>query len=375
MIVMRRLPVGWCARQSKTLVGGVCRAMSSGDSEVLLDSVGNKGVITLNRPKALNALNLTMVRKITAALRDWESSKSLVIIKGAGEKAFCAGGDVRAVTEAGLRGDKLGEDFFKEEFTLNSLIGTYHIPYVSFIDKITMGGGVGLSVHGAYRVATERTLVAMPESAIGFICDVGGSYFLPRLGGKLGLFLGLTGHRLKGSDVLKAGIATHYVESSQLDDLERSLLEKGNTVRDIEKILGEFSQRDVAEFSLLPHLKQINHCFSAPTVEDIIMRLKEEGSEWSLGMLQVLQKVSPTSLKLIKRTLEEGATKSLQDCLINEFRVACHCLKGHDFFEGVRALLIDKDKPKWKPASLEEVTDDFVASFFAPLPPDQELVL
>nr|CAD7458054.1 unnamed protein product [Timema tahoe] len=350
------------------------RTMSYSTDEVLLQTVKNKGIITLNRPKALNALNLSMVRQIIPALREWEKDKNLVLIKGAGEKAFCAGGDVRAVVESSLKKDKLGQDFFKEEYTLNSIIGTYHIPYIAFIDKITMGGGVGLSVHGKYRVATERTLFAMPESAIGFFCDVGGSYFLPRLGGKLGLYLGLTGTRLKGGDVLKAGIATHYCESSQLDQLEKELLDHGNSSADVEKILQTFS-KPVNGFSLAIYKKQINQCFSAPTVEEILARLQDDGSDWATSTLATLKKVSPTSLKVIKKLIEEGSTKSLQDCLAMEYRAACQFLESiSDFHEGVRAVLIDKDQtPKWKPATLEEVTDELVERYFAPLPPDQEL--
>lgn len=184
------------AKTSALIIKNNTRALSSLTDVVLTEEFGRTGVITLNRQKALNAINLEMVRKIYEPLKKWENSMKLVIIKGAGEKSFCAGGDVRTLVENGLTEDSIS--FFREEYTLNHLIGTYKIPYVAFIDGITMGGGVGLSVHGKYRVATERTLYAMPETAIGLFPDVGGSHFLPRLKGKIGLYLGLTGFRLKG---------------------------------------------------------------------------------------------------------------------------------------------------------------------------------
>ncbi|XP_049939376.1 3-hydroxyisobutyryl-CoA hydrolase, mitochondrial isoform X1 [Schistocerca serialis cubense] len=356
------------------------RQMSStSENDVIIESVNDKGVITLNRPKALNALNLSMIRKIFPTMKNWEKEKSLVIMKGTGEKAFCAGGDVRAVTEAGIKGTNLGRDFFREEYTLNSLIGTYHIPYVAFIDGITMGGGVGLSVHGHFRVATERTLFAMPETAIGLFPDVGGSYFLPRLGGKLGLYLALTGYRLKGLDVLKAGIATHFCDSGKLVDLLDSLLKCPGTQNAVEEVLNKFSKSSTSktsEFSLTPYMSIIDSCFSAPTVEEILERLRAEGSEWSLKTIETLNNMSPTSLKVTKKQLEEGEGKSLLDCLKMEYRLAVHACEGHDFYEGVKALLIDKGrKPNWKPSTLSEVTDEFVDAQFAPLSSGEELKL
>lgn len=352
---------------------------SSSENDVIFESLNDKGVITLNRPKALNALNLSMIRKIFPTMKDWEKEKSLVIMKGAGDKAFCAGGDVRAVTEAGMKGTNLGKDFFREEYTLNALIGTYHVPYVAFIDGITMGGGVGLSVHGHFRVATERTLLAMPETAIGLFPDVGGSHFLPRLGGKLGLYLALTGYRLKGLDVLKAGIATHFCDSSKLSDLLDSLLKCPGSQNAVEEVLNKFSKSSIpktSEFSLSQHMSKIDSCFSAPTVEEILERLKAEGSEWSIKTIQTLNNMSPTSMKVTKKQLEEGEGKSLLDCLKMEYRLAVRACEGLDFYEGVKALLIDKGrKPNWKPATLSEVTDEFIQAQFSPLPPGEELEL
>lgn len=340
--------------------------------DVVFQNIGKKGVITLNRPKALNALDLSMVSKLYPTLEAWQHEKSLIIIKGAGGKAFCAGGDVKSIALAGMKGDKLGNTFFDLEYKTDGLIGRLKIPYVAIIDGIVMGGGVGLSVHGPYRVATERSLFAMPETQIGLFPDVGGSYFLPRMAGKLGSFLALTGHRLKGGDLLKAGIATHYVDSQNLEKLEEDLLQTNNQDA-VERVLLEHS-KDVGEFTLAPYLDKINNCFSAPTVEEIIERLQKDGSEWSDNTLKLLSKMSPTSLKVTLKQLDYGAKMNLNECLQMEYRIAVNCLANKDFYEGVRALLIDKDQnPKWNPADLSGVTTALVDSHFARLSDDQEL--
>lgn len=348
------------------------------ENDVLLEDVGDKGVIVLNRPKALNALNTSMVDKIYAGLTKWESSKKLVIIEGSGGKAFCAGGDVKtivtALNEPG--GEILGQSFFRKEYTLNHLIGTYKVPYVALLNGITMGGGVGLSVHGKYRVATENTLFAMPETAIGLFPDVGGTYFLPKLQGKLGLYLGLTGDRLKGVDVHLAGIATHFVPSERLPELKEELI-KINTPN-VGEILNKYHlKKSQQEFCLSPHLEQINSCFSASSVEQIIERLKKDGSEWAEKTIKTLLRMSPTSLKVTMSAIEKGKTLRLADALQMEYRLSCRVLyKNSDFYEGVRALLVDKDQnPKWNPKSLSEVTDVNVNQRFAPLPPEKELSL
>lgn len=310
-------------------------------------------------------------RNIYEKLKPWESTKNLVIIRGVGEKAFCAGGDVRAIVEAGPTEES--KSFFREEYRLNALIGNYKKPYVAIIDGITMGGGVGLSVHGKYRVATERTLFAMPETAIGLFPDVGGGYFLPRMKGKLGLYLGLTGYRLRGQDVKKAGVATHYVDSSKVPELEKTLLDSkdGN---DVDEILKSFDTENETPFVLEKHLPLINRCFSANRVKEIISNLKEDESEFALKTLEMLSKMSPTSLKITKRQLDYGAELDLKECLKMEYRLAVHHTEKSDFKEGVRALLIDKDqKPKWNPRTIEEVTYAHVDSFFEQLPPNEEL--
>uniref|UniRef100_A0A671L4Z7 3-hydroxyisobutyryl-CoA hydrolase n=1 Tax=Sinocyclocheilus anshuiensis TaxID=1608454 RepID=A0A671L4Z7_9TELE len=327
-------------------------------SEVLFEKVGNAGVITLNRPKALNALNLTMIRHIYPQLKKWvkDSETDLVIIKGAGEKAFCAGGDIRAVSEAGKAGDSLTQDLFREEYILNNTIGTYQKPYVALIDGITMGGGVGLSVHGRFRVATEKTLFAMPETGIGLFPDVGGGYFLPRLQGKLGLFLALTGFRLKGRDVQRVGVATHFLQSDKIVSLEKDLVD-----------LKTPSNSDVAQL-LDSYQEQVCGKNRPGSVEEIMENLKKDGSAFALKQTETLAKMSPTSLKLTFRQIQEGARMSLQEVLVMEYRLSQACMRGHDFYEGVRAVLIDKHQsPKWKPSTLSGVSEQAIEECFSSL--------
>ncbi|XP_073329813.1 3-hydroxyisobutyryl-CoA hydrolase, mitochondrial [Pagrus major] len=345
------------------------------EPEVLLEKVGNAGVITINRPKVLNALNLTMIRQIYPQLKKWENDKEtdVVIIKGAGGKAFCAGGDIRAVTDAGKVGDSLAEDFFREEYVLNNAIGSCRKPYIALIDGITMGGGVGLSVHGRFRVATEKTLFAMPETAIGLFPDVGGGYFLPRLRGKLGLFLALTGFRLRGRDVQRAGVATHFVESKKIPDLEKELVDlKSPSAEDVSKVLDSFQNQSSLDsekpFVLEKHISDIDRLFSSSSVEGIVQNLKADGSEFANKQAETLSKMSPTSLKITYKQLKEGATLSLADVLVMEYRLSQACMRGCDFYEGVRAVLVDKDQsPKWSPSTLEGVSDQMVEQCFSSL--------
>uniref|UniRef100_A0A8C1CXE7 3-hydroxyisobutyryl-CoA hydrolase n=1 Tax=Cyprinus carpio carpio TaxID=630221 RepID=A0A8C1CXE7_CYPCA len=306
-------------------------------SEVLFEKVGNAGVITLNRPKALNALNLTMIRHIYPQLKKWDkdSETDLVIIKGAGDKAFCAGGDIR---------------------------GTYQKPYVALIDGITMGGGVGLSIHGRFRVATEKTLFAMPETGIGLFPDVGGGYFLPRLQGKLGLFLALTGFRLKGRDVQRVGLATHFVQSDKIVSLQKDLVDlKSPSNSDVMGFLYMFVFVGLLLFCCF-------RLFSAGSVEEIMENLKKDGSAFALKQTETLAKMSPTSLKLTFRQIQEGERMSLQEVLVMEYRLSQACMRGNDFYEGVRAVLIDKDQsPKWKPSTLSGVSEQAIEECFSSL--------
>lgn len=300
--------------------------------EVLFEVKDDVGFITLNRPRVLNSLNENMVKMIYKQLKDWERSCYAVIVQGAGGKAFCAGGDVVAAT----KDINYGKSFFRNEYKLNYLIGNYRIPYISILDGITMGGGVGISVHGKYRIATEKTLFAMPETAIGLFPDVGGSYVLPRLPGYLGLYLGLTGLRIQGADVVNIGIATHFVFSKDVskfidqflksDPFEIKEFLRQNTV-DVSRTKMQFGEQ----------LTKVDGYFSGDRVEDIIGELWREGTMWSKDIAGMIQKNSPTALKLTKLELEMGAKMDLKDCLKMEYRLACAALDrkiSPDFYEG-----------------------------------------
>lgn len=353
----------------------------SDTNEILLERHGDKGVITLNRPKALNAINFEMATKLKSGLAVWDSDSQIrmVLMKSASEKAFCAGGDVKRVCTAGAEDARR---FFRLEYTVNNMIGSLSMPYVALIDGIVMGGGCGLSVHGNFRVVTEKALFAMPETAIGLFPDVGASHFLNKLPGSLGLYFGLTGQRLSGRDLFKAGIATHFIPSDKLKGLEDDLmrLEKPDLLK-IDRILGKHQEQWQdeyrKEFSLKPHIGRINSIFGqANRVEDIISGLEKDNSEWSRKHLEILSKMSPTSLKLTFEQLRRGKSMTLPECLKMEFRLVSRVLERQEFFEGVRALLVEKDnKPQWNPAKLEQVNDKDIQAFFEQLPNQEELKL
>lgn len=373
------------ANGKNNIMRKVFNSQSSASSEaekfVLLDRHNNKGVITLNRPKALNALNLEMAQRLEAGLRVWDNDSqiNMVVIKSASEKAFCAGGDVKAITTAG---PEEGKKFFRQEYTLNNVIGALSVPYVALIDGIVMGGGCGLSVHGNFRVVTEKALFAMPETAIGLFPDVGASHFLNKLPGSLGLYFGLTGQRLAGRDLFKAGIATHFVPSDKIKTLEEEILriEKPDLLK-IDRVLQKYQEQWEdeyrKEFSLKPHIGRINSIFGqAATVEDIVKGLEKDNSEWARKHVEILNRMSPTSLKLTFEQLKRAKTMTLPECLKMEFRLASRVLENTEFREGVRAMLIEKDnKPKWSPAKLEEVKEVQINAYFEPLPYNLELQL
>jgi 3-hydroxyisobutyryl-CoA hydrolase len=370
-----------CLRPPSFLSQITKRTMSSTESEVLFDCDGAARIITLNRPKALNALNLSMVRQIYSQMKKWlnDDKAGLVFIKGAGEKAFCAGGDVLSVTQSAKSGGTIHKEFFREEYMLNFLIGTYKLPYVALIDGITMGGGCGLSIHGDFRVATEKTLLAMPETALGLFPDVGGSFFLPRLPGKLGMMLALTGYRLKGADVFHSGLATHYVESKNIAEIENELIKlpksKCNNER-IETILNKFTPEHVPGFSLQSHLETINTTFNGKSVENIIEKLNAKGDDFSKKQVDELMKMSPTSLKVTYQQLINGSVSDFPSVFTMEHRMGYHFLEANDFYEGCRAILIDKDRnPKWKPSKIEDVSVDTVNKYFGPVHGVEDLIL
>lgn len=341
--------------------------------EVQFETRGRLGLITLTRPKALNAINTGMCAAILDQLEAWETDDAIgvVAIQGEGERAFCAGGDVVGLHRAGKAGSADWEEFFATEYRMNHKIGTYAKPYVAILDGITMGGGVGLSIHAPYRIATENTLFAMPETGIGLIPDVGGTHALPRLPGELGAYLGLTGARLKAEDCLYAGIATHYTAAANVPGLLTELAQPVDTPADV---IEQFEAAPEQPPTIEAHRAAIDGHFAGPRVEDIMASLSM-GDEWAEGQRDILMRMSPTSMKLTLRALREGATDDLAGCLKREYRLVGNIKNGHDFFEGVRAQLIDKDrKPRWDPSNLRDVTDDMVASYFEK-PPHGDLKL
>ncbi len=344
----------------------------SESNEIIFEQKNQLGVITLNRPKALNALTHEMAIALTDQLNAWAKDDGIkaVLIKGAGEKAFCAGGDVVKLYQEGKAGGDYPYKFYHDEYVGNATIKHFPKPYVAFVDGIVMGGGVGVSVHGSHRIATEKTMFAMPESGIGLFPDVGGTYFLPRCPGELGMYLGLTGARLKGGDVVYAGVATHYMNSQDLEGLENSLASmtfSADPLGDIDQMINVFLG-DPGESKIKAEMADINRHFAHDTVEDILESLDADGGEWAVKVAAGLRAKSPTSMKIAARQIREGAKLSFDDCMKLEWRMVNRIIKGKDFYEGVRALLIDKDQnPSWNPANLDDVSQADIDAYFAPL--------
>ena len=349
------------------------------DAEILFEVKDGLGVITLHRPKALNALTLGMIRELEKTIPGWERDPAIkaVVLKGAGDRAFCAGGDVAGLYRE-MREDPTGtlrRDFFREEYIINRRIYRYAKPWISLIDGIDMGGGVGLSVHGSHSVASERFLFAMPETTIGLFPDVGGGYFLSRLPGALGTFLALSSHRLKAADALWADIVDAHVPSARLGELEAALgaadLAGADADRKVDRVIARFGA-DTGPASLPAMMRDIDRCFSAQSLGDIVAALKKHGSGWAEGQLAALMKLSPTSMAITLEQLRRCANRSFEDSMTIEYRMSQRCMQpDHDFFEGVRALLIDKDqRPKWNPPTIEAVTPAMVEAHFKPVSND-----
>lgn len=345
--------------------------------EINFSTDGGLATIEMTRPKALNALTHGMVKEMAAKLDAWEHDDAIgaVVIKGAGEKAFCAGGDVRAVwrsvvQENGGKPSELSKTFFFDEYRLNHQIHAFSKPFVALIDGVTMGGGVGVSIHGSHRIATERLMFAMPETAIGLFPDVGGGWFLPRLPGETGTYLALTGARLDAAGACALGIATHCVPSSRLEGFEAqvgSAIAAGSPARTAVNDVLERLAESPGPDPLAANRAIIDSCFSAATVEGIIDALSAEGSDFARETRDALLGKSPTSMKISLELMRRGREASnLADVLLLEYRLSQACMAGHDYYEGIRAVLVDKDHaPKWQPATLAEVGDDIVAAHFA----------
>ena len=350
--------------------------MSSDD--LLFERRGAAGLITLNRPHALNAVSLAMVRELTRQLAEWETDPAVtrVIVASRDPRAFSAGGDVRALYDLGRAGrfdEALG--YFREEYALNTHIKSYRKPYVALIDGIVMGGGVGISVHGSHRVAGDKFAFAMPEVGIGFFPDVGATWFLPRLPGRLGTYCALTGERLDGADAVVAGIATHRVPSARFPNLIESLCDADP----VEESLAACTQSP-ARGAAAARRNAITALFEADQVEEILGALDAEGAmqgpnaAFAAETAALMRTKSPTSLKLALAQMRRGATLDFAECMRTEFRIVSRVVRGHDFYEGVRAVIIDKDQaPQWQPATLAAVDPAEVERHFAPVAHELEL--
>jgi enoyl-CoA hydratase len=337
----------------------------SDETEVLFEKRGVLGLITLNRPKALNALTHGMCVSMKAQLDSWakDDSVKVVVVRGAGDRAFCAGGDIRALYDSGKAGSPYALDFYRDEYRLNAAIKHFPKPYIALIHGFDMGGGVGVSINGSHRVAGETMVFAMPETGIGLFPDVGGSYFLPRCPGQIGMYLGLSGARLKAADSLYAGIATHFVPTEKWDGLVNTLAGGAEAQAAIGAV-----QDTVPDTFLSEHRAAIDRIFGGNSLEEILSSLDAEHEDWADDCARTIRAKSPTSLKLAFRQLREGAKLEFDDCMRMEFRLVNRVVAGHEFYEGVRATIIDKDgAPKWQPADLAQVSDADIAAYFAPL--------
>ena len=340
--------------------------MTPTTDDVLFDRRGGLGIVTLNRPGALNALTLAMVDALHPQLDEWANDERIVavLIRGAGEKAFCAGGDVRGLWRDARDGDIGALDaFYEREYALNRAIAAYPKPYVALIDGITMGGGVGVSVHGRYRIATEATVFAMPETGIGFFPDVGGTHFLPRCPGEIGMYLGLTGARLKAADAIYAGIATHYMARAATDDLLAALADAADA-HGVARILDELSG-DPGSADLAGARQSIDRIYAADSLAGVIAALTADTATGETA--RMLSEKSPLALAVTFRQLRAGRTLDLAGAFDLERRLARRMALAGDFVEGVRALLIDKDRaPRWRHADVAAVDPAEVDALFAP---------
>jgi len=350
------------------------------EPEVILEQKGPAGVITLNRPKALNALNLPMVRAMMPQLRAWAKDAAItrVVIRAVGEKAFCAGGDVRTLYDLGRAGRTAEAlDFWREEYVLNHYIGTFPKPYVALVDGICMGGGFGLSAHGSHRVAGDRYLFAMPEVNIGLFPDVGGTYILPRLPGAFGVFLALTGTRIRAPEAAACGLATDVVPSAAFPALAEELFAGA----DVDEAIAAHRVTP-APSAFADRAELIADVFSRGSLPAILAALDEVGAgsgpfaEFAATTAKDMRTKSPTSLSLAMEQMQRGGALDIGECLKAELRMVTRVAAGHDFYEGVRAVLVDRDNtPHWQPASLAQIDPAVIAAHFDPIPDELELLV
>jgi enoyl-CoA hydratase len=342
------------------------------DPDILFERRGQAGIVTLNRPEALNAVTHGMVLALSERLEIWlhDPAVTRVVITAAGRRAFSAGGDIRILHDLGCAGRQSEAlPFWRDEYRLNAFIKGYPKPYVALIDGIVMGGGVGLSIHGSHRVAGDRFAFAMPEVGIGFFPDVGATFLLPRMPGEIGTYCALTGERLKTADAVGTGIATHHIPSQHFADLLEVL--SGST--SVDAALADFAAPP-GEGPVLARHAVIDRLFADERVEAILAQLDQAAcalgsdGDWARATAATLGTKSPTSLKIALAQLRRGRAWSFAQCMQAEFRIVSRIVYGHDFYEGVRAVLIDKDnRPRWRPATLAEVSEAEIDRHFAPL--------
>lgn len=353
----------------RSILGDEMSGTSGLNDEIIVERNGYSGIIRLNRPRALNSLNLCMVQKMKAALAEFAEDPSVasVIVCGEGERAFCAGGDIRVIHDLGKANDPEVSRFWREEFPLNYTIAHYSKPYVALMDGIVMGGGVGLSSHGAFRVVTERTRLAMPETGIGYFPDVGVSWLLPKAPGETGTWMGLTGNEINAADAIFAGLADAHVLSENLNRLVEgiSAIASLQAYDEIRSLISRFSTQPTAGV-LAAAQEVVDAAFQYDTVEEIVAAVGRNEDEFLIETLRALQKRSPTSLKIALRLIRQARNSSgLIECLEREFAAGLQVLRGHDFYEGVRAAIIDKDRnPQWQPASLAQVSSENIDGYF-----------
>jgi enoyl-CoA hydratase len=347
--------------------------------DILFERRGAAGLVTLNRPQALNAVTEAMVLRLHAQLAHWADDPAVtrVVIQAAGGRAFCAGGDIRHLYDLGQAGRREEAlQFWRDEYPLNATIKNYRKPYIALIDGIVMGGGVGVSVHGSHRVAGDRYSFAMPEVGIGFFPDIGATWFLPRMPGELGAYCALTGERFGAADAVGAGLATHRISSASFPALLDGL---GGTVS-VDAVLAAFAE-PAGEGPILARGAAIDRLFAGDRVEDILAALDREAASnsadaaWAAKTAATMRTKSPLSLKLALAQVRRGGTYDFATCMRAEFRIVSRIVEEHDFYEGVRAVIVDKDNaPRWQPASLSEVSDAEIELHFAPLG-ERELAL
>ena len=350
------------------MTDGVTEESDRETDEVLTQIDNGVGLITLNRPKAINSLNQTMVDALSAVLTRWADDDAVraVVLSGAGERGLCAGGDIVAVYHSARKDGVEVRKFWRDEYLLNGQIGRFAKPYVSLMDGIVMGGGVGVSAHGSVRVVTETSKVAMPEVGIGFVPDVGGAFLLARAPGALGLYAALTGATFSGSDAIALGFADHYVPHSDLEAFTAAIVSDGTDSAVAAHAV------EPPPSNLVAQRDWIDECFAGDTVADIVAALRGQDSEPANDAADLIASRSPTSLSVALQAVRRAAKlETLEDVLIQDYRVSSATARSHDLVEGIRAQIIDKDRnPQWSPASLAAVTAADVDAYFAPVDDD-----